>query len=369
MTNTDIVQTWIDLVAYSHSNSKSTAYQYKHNLAQFCEFMGKTPEQIKMEYQKSKDERHLRRMYAEGLRTFIAHLKGKGLAYNTINSIIMPVKSFFKYNDLGLAFIPIARSKVMFHNRDITREEVRQILGASKPRDKAFFCMMAQTGLRPDTLCKLQLRDIEPDYSKGVIPCKVEVPEEKAKGQYRAYFTFMGEESIKYLKAYLNGKRPGIAADDFLFTAYGLKKAANPKTMSIMFATTIRQLQASKVLQYRRSLKGKPSELRLYTLRKFFRKYARDAGFEIVQFWMGHIVKMGVDENYRPDDPEHHRALYKDKAMDHLRLETPAIDETGKVIAQQNKRIEVLESELNLLKKFMRGEELTDEELRSIEVV
>jgi integrase len=363
----NIVQTWIDLVAYSHSKNKSTAYQYKIHLDQFCKFIGKTPEQIIMEYQNTNDERQLRRIYASYLKAFIAKSAGQGLTTNTINSIVTPVKSFFKYNDLSIAFIPKSSGRVVYHNRDIARDEVRQILGASKPRDKAFFSMMAQSGLRPDTLCKLQLRDLEPDFSNNVVPCKINIPEEKAKGQYRPYFTFIGEESVKYLKAYLNGERPGVTSDDFLFTAYGLKKAASPKTLSVTFATLIRQLQASKVLDYRRSAKGKPSELRLYTLRKFFRKYARPAGWEFVQFWMGHIVHAGVDENYRPDDAEFHRALYREKAMPGLQFEKAAVDETEKIIAEQNKRIDSLQHELNVMKKFMRGEELSKDELRDIE--
>lgn len=364
-----IIQTWLGNVVLAHSNNKSTPYQYKKSLQRFCEYVGKTPQKIVREYEASKDERNLKRAYAHSIMDFQAHLSGKGYANNTIIAIIIAVRSFFKYNDLSLGHIISVRSRTMYHNRDITREEVRQILGASKPRDRAFFCMMVQTGLRPDTLCKLQMRDIEPDFSNCVVPCKVDVPEEKAKGQYRGYFTFMGEESIKYLKSYFQGERPGIGLDDLLFTAYGGRKPASPKTMSLTFAKILRTLQVNNVLQYRRSTNRKPSELRLYTLRKFFRKYARGAGFEFMEFWMGHIVKEGVDDSYRPSDVEYHRKLYKDKAMPSLRIETPALDETEKIIAEQsesikqlNEKIARLEKKYRLVEEFYKRE-LTDEEL------
>jgi len=65
-----------------------------------------------------------------------------------------------------------------------------------------------------------------------------------------------------------------------------------------------------------------------------------------VQFWMGHIVKEGVDEHYRPTDVEFHRKLYAEKAMPFLRLETATPTETDKVIRAQQKKIEQLETKL-----------------------
>jgi integrase len=218
---------------------------------------------------------------------FISDLTLKGWATNTINSSVVAIRSFFKYNDLPLGFVPLARARVVYRNRDITREELQKILAVANPREKAFFCMMVQAGLRPDTLCKLRLRDIEPDFSHKVVPCKIDVPENIAKGQYRSYFTFMGQESVDFLRAYFEVDRPGIQPDDLLFTAHGSNKNASAKSLSVIFTTTVRQLQASNALNYKRAPKGKPSEIRLYNLRKYFRKNAHQAGFELVQFWMG----------------------------------------------------------------------------------
>lgn len=334
----DVVQTWIDNVAYSHSKSKNTEYKYKHYLKAFCEYVGKTPEQILEEYENTTDRR-FRRKYAQCLKALISQQIKEGYAPTSIRSMVGSIKSFFKYSDLPLGHVPMGRKTILYHNRDITKEEIGIILETSDPRDRAFFCMMGQTGLRPDTLCSLRLKHIEPEFSKGIIPCKVDVPQDIAKGEYRSYFTFMGEESVKHLKAYL-ATRSGVGSEDYLFTSHGVDKRANPKSMSRIFARTIQKLKQKGLMEFEEGPEGKPSEVRLYNLRKFFRKYANQAGFEFVQFWMGHIVKEGQDEHYRPQDVEFHRQLYAEKAMPFLRLETATPSETEQTIMDLRSKLE-----------------------------
>jgi len=97
----------------------------------------------------------------------------------------------------------------------------------------------------------------------------------------------------------------------------------------------------------------KPAEVRLYNLRKFFRKYATPAGFEYVQFWMGHIVREGVDEHYRPKDPEFHRKLYAEKAMPFLRFETATPTETVKLIEKLKEQLKERDKEIKTMKETM----------------
>lgn len=345
MTEFDPVESWIDSVAYSHSESKSTEDVYKRSLERFCQFIGKTPKQILEEYEKT-DDKHFRRKYAQYLKALISKRKREGYAVNSIRNEVQAVRSFFKYSDLPLAHVPLGRKRITFHNRDIKRNEIIKLLEISRPRDKAFFCMMAQTGLRPRTLCELKLRHLEPDFSRGTIPCKIEIPQEIAKGQYRSYFTFMGEESVKYLKAYLS-KRVGVSPDDYLFTAHGTDKKANPHSLSRIFRENVDKLKETKQINFKDRQFSKPAELRMYNLRKFFRKMSHQAGFEIVQFWMGHIVESGVEEHYRPQDVEWHRQLYREKAMPNLRLETATPSETEQVIKELREEIASRDKTLN----------------------
>ena len=338
MKSIDVVQAWIDNVAYAHSKSESTASQYKRNMTKFCSFIGKTPTQILDDYE-SLSDREFRRKYARYIRGFISRLSNNGYTINSVKATVAAIKSFFKYNDLVLGYVPMPRSKITFHNRDITKEEVVKILELSRPRDKAFFCMMAQTGLRPETLCNFRIKHIEPEFSKGIIPCKIDVPQEITKGQYRPYFTFMGEESTKYLRSYL-ATRSNIGPEDYVFASHGTDKQLNSKSISGIFKRVIEQLKEKGLMDFEQKQVGKPRTVRLYNLRKFFRKFANQAGFEFVQFWMGHIVKAGQEESYRPQDPEFHRKLYAEKAMPFLRFETATPSETDKIIQAQAQEIE-----------------------------
>jgi len=106
-------------------------------------------------------------------------------------------------------------------------------------------------------------------------------------------------------------------------------------------------------IDYEIPQKGKPATLRLYNLRKWFRKMAHQAGTEIVQHWMGHVVKTGADESYRPRDVEFHRQLYKEKAMPFLRLETATPTETEKTITELKRQLTERDKEINAMKKTM----------------
>ncbi len=74
------------------------------------------------------------------------------------------------------------------------------------------------------------------------------------------------------------------------------------------------------MLDFEQKAPGKPRNVRLYSLRKFFRKCAGHAGQDYVKFWMGHSLG-GVDSAYFSRDPEHHRKIYQEKAAPHLYIE------------------------------------------------
>jgi hypothetical protein len=92
-------------------------------------------------------------------------------------------------------------------------------------------------------------------------------------------------------------------------------------------------------------------ELRLYSLRKFFRKYAAQAGPDFVNFWMGHTSSLGVDLHYFSRDVEHHRKQYAEKAMPFLRLETATPSETEQQIEELRGENAVLKGQVDKLQR------------------
>jgi site-specific recombinase XerD len=340
----DAVSNWLNSVSYSHSQSKATEEQYKRVWKRFTNYVGKTAEQILAEYEAS-DDRTFRRKYAQYIRTWIANLAEEDLGITSIKVMVGAVKSFFKYNDLPLGLVPQSMSGIIYHNRDITKEEIIQIMSLSKIREKAFFVVMAQSGLRPHTIKQLRLKNLE---SFDKVPCKIEIPKEITKGKYGSYVTFIGSDAIKYLKQYL-ATRPNLAPDSLMFCSHSdPTKPVNAKDVSRAFRLAARKLEKSGAIDFE-IRKGKPSELRFYTLRKFFRKQAHQMGFENVNYMMGHTVR-GSDANYKPQDPEFYRKLYEEKAMPFLRLETATPTETEKTIAELKKQLEARDREIETMK-------------------
>jgi hypothetical protein len=114
-------------------------------------------------------------------------------------------------------------------------------------------------------------------------------------------------------------------------------------------------------MDYEQKRADRPAEIRLYNLRKFFRKMANQAGFENVEYWMGHTGP-GVDSSYRPRDPEFYRKIYAEKAAPFLRLETATPSETEKQIEELRQENVVLKDQLtqSMMKLNDQEKKLTD---------
>jgi integrase len=350
---------WLDSVAVSHSGAGATQTRYRNEIMAFLKYIDAKPEDIMADY-KSMNERDFKRKYAEHLKAYLGTLMRQGYAPGSISNFVYGVLSFFKHSDLPIGFVPPVRYRTIFHNRDIEAAEIVKILEVSAPREKAFYTLMAQSGLRPTTICNLRLKHIEPDFSSGKVPCLVNVPEEITKGQYHGYISFIGEDAVRYLKAYLNTRRK-LTKDSYLFVNYGSENRMIFNTVSSLFRKAVRILKEKGVMDYEQKKADRPAEIRLYNLRKFFRKMANQAGFENVEYWMGHTGP-GVDSSYRPRDPEFYRKIYAEKAAPFLRLETATPSETEKQIEELRQENVVLKDQLakSMMKLNDQEKKLTD---------
>jgi integrase len=315
--------------------------------------------QLIAEYEVS-DDRTFRRKYAGYIRSWMTYLSkpddgGDPISNHSIKVMVGVIASFFKYNDLPLGHIPQATNGIIYHNRDITKDEILQIMTVSKIRESAFFAVMAQSGLRPYTIKQLRLKNIE-SFEK--IPCMIQVPKEIAKGKFGSYVTFIGADAVKYLKQYF-ATRSNLNPNSLLFcSSTDENKPISVKSESSRFRYSAQKLEKIGALKFE-IRKNKPSELRLYNLRKFFRKYANQMGFENVNYLMGHTVR-GSDENYKPQDPEFYRALYAEKAMPFLRIDAPTPTETNQLVNAMTKQHE---AEMDILKKELKKR---DEQIQAL---
>lgn len=367
------VESWLNQVSISKSGSKSTELSYRLALTRFLQSIGKTAEDILSEYE-TQPEKTFKRHYAQALNNFVMSEKNRGVASGSYASTLYAVKSFFKYNSLPLNFIASPSVIIENHNRDITKEEIAEVVKLSEYRDRAFFILMAQTGLRPDTLTKLRVNNIEKILEKETpAPCLITVPQESTKGKYGEYFTFCGDESIQALKEYF-ATRLNLTPESKVFVKVNSEEEVSAGDFSHFFRRIVMRLQKKHVLKVKTNRKeiavtrhdGEEirsfitrNDLRLYNLRKFFRKYAGQAGVDYVNFWMGHLSSMGVDLHYFSKDIEQHRGIYKEKAMPFLRIETRTPSETEKQIEQLSAENKTLRDELSNVQS--RLEELTEE--------
>ena len=378
-----VMENWLSTVAYSHSNSKQTRAAYTTQFQKFLDFVEKTPEQVVKEYERSSD-RKFKRIYAQYLMALIRELQALKYAPSSVNSVINVVRSFFKYNDLPLGFIPSGSNLIEFHNRDIDKNEVLEVLRLANIRDRAFFCILTQSGLRPSTIAKLKIKDMEKILAQDTpIPCKINVRQENTKGKYSEYFSFIGEESVTYLKDYLKTKGKVLTEEDYVFSKFGKEqeKPLDAGILTHMFERIVKRLRDGKVLDFKTSRKEMDvktktkehlrdhisrSDIRLYNLRKYFRKYAGQAGPDYVQYWMGHTSSLGVDLHYFSKDVELHRKIYREKAMPHLRLETATVSESQTAINELTQRLIQKDSEFESMKARLAEMESTYLQLKAV---
>jgi integrase len=340
------VDVWLDKVAKRHSGSKQTESVYRASFTRFCTFLESTPERIMESWDSAKFDLAKREQWVDDMLQKVDYyestLSKQGLARTSVAFHLGALQSFFKYMRLP---VPVQgfNADPVYHNRDITKEEIKRILNNSTPRDRAYFLMMLQSGLRPVTLVQLRYEQLSEDFESGKHPSVlIRVPKEETKGEYTGHVTFIGPDAVKALHDYFN-ERGVPQPSETVF------KAKTPNKFSMRFKYHVESLN---LIQDRRP-KGQPQQLRLYCLRKHFDKMARQAGPDFVKFWMGHTL--GVEDHYFSKDPEFQRKQYEEKAMPSLQIYEPSpLDVTDQLRDLRN-QLDVRDTEIERLRTRLNG--------------
>lgn len=270
---------------------------------------------------------------ADIIEDYTVSLKQK-YAPTTIHSNLSVIQSYL-HKGCRIKEVDVQLPKHMFityHNRDITKEEIRKISEHSPLRARLFFLMMVESGLRPRTLTQLRYKHIKIDYEAERTPMKIELPSSLLKDRISDRFTFIGEDGFKLLREYLS-VRSNIDDDDLIFQptveARMKKNSLSPETFSNKFSKLVLKLGLVKQKD------GKPKALRLYCLRKYFANNM-DCDSMYRNFWFCH---KSVNDHYISRDVERHRQEYA-KGYPHLRIYKPS--GVTKIIEQQTQEIEDL---------------------------
>lgn len=183
--------------------------------------------------------------------------------------------------------------------RDIQENEINTITKNCKPREQAFFTVVRQSGLTLDILKQLKIKNLERILeSETPIPCLIDIPHKEIR-------TFIGQEAVQYLKEYLRirARKEKLMPESLLFTAKNNpSREINTKDASRAFRETARKLGVGQKVK-----KGEPNEIRLFSLKEFYRRKASSYLKEL--------------QRNPLKDHEVLRSLYRENAMPSLEIE------------------------------------------------
>jgi integrase len=266
----------------------------------------------------------------------------------SINRAMAAVMSFLHYYDIPIKPIRIRHPFVVFHNRDITKDEIRAILKNSGVRNRAAYLMLYETGMRPSTLVNLRWKHIKEDFLARKVPMKVKLSSDILKCGVSERFVFVGHDGFDALCLYL--KRRGLPKDneELVFVTekpFGASIAEN--SLSQAFNLVVQRL---KLAEPRPGInKSRPKELRLYNLRKAFSKFmAVNIDRTLVEYWLGHT---STATHYVSEDVEYHREQYA-KGYPSIRLEVSQ-DSIMEELERKNEEIKVLNKKIDYIMSIL----------------
>jgi len=350
----------------------TTKYTWKRNMQRFCEWAGKTPDQLiaeRKEEVKSEDSKvqHQKEML---VKRFLKVLEEEcGLSPNTRRTYFSAIRNFFQRNYLPLVFMrregPPAM-RVQEGCRAATKEEIKKMCNVSKPRERALILFIKDSGLAEADVVRMKLKDL------GVHPLGVHSFDEivalrppvpiimNRKKTGAKTLTFIGPEALAALKTTFEIRMRGspeikirrygaheikggippeeLTGESPLFRSYG-KFLRTLKTKGETYHLTP---HAISVLVRKAAISAGVwrEGFSAHALRRYFQTTLESVGINQnwIKIMMGHKLP-GVEGSYSRPTLEMLMEAYK-KAMANL-----AISE----VVEQRSKVEMLEAQVQEL--------------------
>jgi integrase len=359
------LEDWLSARAESPKTRDSYLFLWE-NFAEFCRKRGKDPLKLVDDYRavkylgEAQREKFLEE-WQDLLRAFYSWLKPK-FAPLTVKNHLVVVRSFLGFWKIPLDVDLPKHPCVIWHNRDLRKEELKQILTFASARDRVIWLAMAESGMRSDTAVNLKYSEIREDFEAKRVPMKILLPSSLLKDHVGDRWSFIGEDGFRELSDYLQGRLP-LQNNDFVFSSEKKGKVKgeqfSPASLSVKFGRIVLKLGIDKSVsidattgKLRKGERPKPKQIRLHGLRKFFRNNMRaEKGY--LDFWMGH--GLGVDAHYISRDPEEHRQRYL-QGYKFLRLyeaSPETLSDVYQQIRDKDKQIKELQSRIEKLEPFL----------------
>jgi len=165
------------------------------------QFRDYTPDQL-VEYQKeAKDYTLLDQLIQP-------YIKAKAGRFNTKKSRYSNIKSFFKHNRAALPDDPTFTIKPELApvQGTLTALEIKNVILSCDPMHQAVYMCMFQGALDQEMITHWSrhgLQDLEKQLAQAPRVIKIELPGRKSNRNIKPYYTFVGGDSIKFLKTWL----------------------------------------------------------------------------------------------------------------------------------------------------------------------
>lgn len=320
---------------------------------EFCMERKKDPLRLVEDYRAARIQGEIQREtfleeWQDILRAFNTWLKKKEYAPFTMKNFLVAVKSFLKYWKVPLDVDLPRHPYVLYHNRDLSKEKLRQILSRASQRDRTIWLLMAESGVRANTARTLKYWQIQDDFEKDIVPMRILTPSSALKDHVGDRWSFIGEDGVRALREYLKPRLP-LKGEDYVFNSERPKRVKGEQftvaSLSVKFARTVRALGFE-----RGAPEGKPGHIRMHGLRSYFRNNIKaEASYR--EFWMGHTSGVDVDY-YLTHDLETHRKEYR-KNYENVRVLEPTtptgFKEIQEQLQQRDKEIQELRAKVQEL--------------------
>ena len=344
----EALQYWMGELA---NRSESTRKKYKRYFSLFCEWIGKTADELVTERKedlKEEDLKNQRRMETL-LKGFIAHLKSSGLSVSTQQVAYAAVQSFFEMHYMPLRMrrgdYPSGES---LGYRAATKNDILKLLDSSSIRVKAMILFLKDSGLRVSDLASLKYKDVAKGLEEEAEFIKLNLITQKNSISAR---TFIGPEAIEALKAYFQQRKEGT-------------RRLSPEEISDnspLFRTRSREIAPisrsgmSSTITFHAGKVGLDGQLSAHSFRKFFQTQLEAAGVHPnwIDQMIGHKLQGATNSYSKPTDQQLKEAYMK--AYHSLRAYM--VPATSKEMREQAEKLRAAEKEVTQLRKSVRAME------------
>ncbi len=277
--------------------SESTRETYFIYIRRFCEFCGKTPDELIKDRRSDwkSDDIFTRRRHEEKLKEFADYFREEGYSSNTIATAIGAVKSLYTSNYHPMIEVNIPSGRPVREYKIPSKEELAQVIDlAHMPWYGAFMMLTKDCGISLQDMLALKLGDgstiygsIADQLKKGQVPIHLNITREKTRFKYH---TFLGQDSFELLN------------NDAIFPDMD----SHNKRLFPYHKSTIQD--AMKALGDKLGWKS----FTPYSLRKWFRTQLTlsDMNEALIETMMGHSLGK-VKEAYLVPPPQKLAEIYK----------------------------------------------------------